>query len=346
MTKTIVLITQGDPGKLTGGFLYHQKLAELFGEFGYHIEFLSFPEWPFPFPYAAVPRVLKQWRQARPVATLVDSLIACYFSPLALLSAPYVGIVHQLPGGIDHAPLRTSIQAALDRFVYRRAGALIACSGWLAETLCELQRPVFVAEPGCEPMRERGEKLDLRLGRGAAILSVANWQPVKGVEFLLEAFSRLPREMATLHLVGDRRLDTAYGQALWNRICQPDLSGRVVVHGTVEPDRLKGYYSSADIFALASRGETYGSVYAEALSAGLPIVGWRTGNLPYLVETGSTGLLVEFGETEELATSLARLSVDSELRQQMSARALERAESLPSWIDTTRRVLEALRVGA
>ena len=87
-------------------------------------------------------------------------------------------------------------------------------------------------------------------------------------------------------------------------------------------------------------------VYAEALSAGLPIVGWRTGNLPYLVETGSTGLLVEFGETEELATSLARLSVDSELRQQMSARALERAESLPSWVDTTRRVLEALRVGA
>ena len=310
MTKTIVLITQGDPGKLTGGFLYHQKLAELFPEFGCKLEFLSFPEWRFPLPFAALPLVLREWRQARPDATLVDSLIACYFSPLALLSSPFVGIVHQSPGGIDHTPLRTSIQAALDRFVYRRAAALIACSGWLAETLSALQRPVFVAEPGCERMGKRGETLDLRLGRGAAILSVANWQPVKGVEVLLEAFSRLPREVATLHLVGDQRLETSYGQSLQARVSKPDLFGRVVVHGTVEPDRLKGYYSSADIFALASRGETYGSVYAEALSAGLPIVGWRTGNLPYLVETGSTGLLVEFGETEELATSLARLSVD------------------------------------
>ncbi|MCA9780291.1 MAG: glycosyltransferase family 4 protein [Candidatus Eremiobacteraeota bacterium] len=346
MTKKIVLITQGDPGKLTGGFLYHQKLAELFPEFGCKLEFLSFPEWPFPLPFAALPLVLKQWWEARPDATLVDSLIACYFWPLALLSAPFVGIVHQLPGGIDHTPLRTSLQAALDRFVYRRAGALIACSGWLAETLSDLQRPVFVAQPGCERVGKRGEKPDLLRGHGAAILSVANWQPVKGVELLLEAFSRLPQGVATLHLVGNQRLETSYGQSVQARVSKPDLVGRVFVHGVVEPDRLKGYYSSADIFALASHGETYGSVYAEALTAGLPIVGWRTGNLPHLVENEITGLLAEFGETEELAASLERLSVDSELRQRMSARALERAESLPTWTDAARRVLEALRVGA
>lgn len=331
---------------MTGGFLYHRRLAEQLPDFGFELEFLSFPEWRFPCPVAAVPWILTRLRRARPAAVIVDSLIAAYFLPLALWKRPFVGIVHQAPGGIDHGLLRTGVQSCLDKFVYRRAEALISCSGWLAETLRELNDRVVVAEPGCERRDRSGSRLDLRRGRQAAILSVANWQPVKGIESLLKAFSYLPQELATLHLVGDRRLGTDYGQAILERISQPDLQSRVVVHGCIEPEALDRYYSSADLFALAGKGETYGSVYAEALSAGLPIVGWRTGNLPHLIEHEAQGLLVEFGELEELADSLRRLCIDPELRGALSERALKRATALPNWTHTTRRVLEALNVGA
>ena len=331
---------------MTGGFLYHRRLAEKLPDFGFELEFLSFPEWRFPCPAAALPWILGRLMRARPAAVIVDSLIAAYFSPLTLWKRPFVGIVHQAPGGIDHGPWRTAIQSYLDRFVYRRAEALIACSGWLAETLSDFNGRIVVAEPGCESLDRSGGRFDLRGGRQDAILSVANWQPVKGLESLLEAFSCLPEELATLHLVGDRRLETDYGRAIWERVSQPDLESRVVVHGCIEPAALGSYYSSADLFALASKGETYGSVYAEALSAGLPIVGWKTGNLPHLIDHEVDGLLVDFGRVEELADSLRRLCVDPTLRGAMSQRALARASNLPSWTDTTRKVLEALNVGA
>src|SRR5438874_2252502 len=44
---------------------------------------------------------------------------------------------------------------------------------------------------------------DLRRGRRTAFLCVGNWVERKGIIDLLDAFGRLPDELATLHLVGD-----------------------------------------------------------------------------------------------------------------------------------------------
>ena len=35
---------------------------------------------------------------------------------------------------------------------------------------------------------------------------------------------------------------------------------------------------------LPSWKEPYGTVYGEAMACGLPVVGWRAGNLPYLAD--------------------------------------------------------------
>jgi glycosyltransferase involved in cell wall biosynthesis len=332
--------------RLSGGFLYHRRLAELAPQFGARVEFISFPDWPFPAPFLSVPRVLREWRRLRPDATLLDSLVAGYFSPLASVpGAAYVGIAHQLPGGIDHHPLRTVVQSALDRFSYRRARALIACSGWLADRLYGLNPQIEVANPGCAVALESVESLDLRRGRKAALLNVANWQPVKDLFSLLEAFAGLPDGLATLHLVGDKRQDTEYGQTVTRRVSRPDLKDRVVIHGPVDPSRLGAFYASADLFCLTSRGETYGSVYAEALSAGLPVVGWRTGNLPHLVVNETEGLLVNEGDLSGLRSGLQNLLSDPKVLKAMSRRARQRGAAFPDWERTTQRVLE-VAIGA
>ena len=54
-------------------------------------------------------------------------------------------------------------------------------------------------------------------------------------------------------------------------------------------------YRDADVFVLPSLREPYGTVYGEAMAAGLPVVGWRAGNLPHLAGHGREGLLVEPG---------------------------------------------------
>ena len=54
MTRTLraVLITLGDPTQLTGGYLFHQRLAQLAPAHAATLEFVSFPERPFPWGIA------------------------------------------------------------------------------------------------------------------------------------------------------------------------------------------------------------------------------------------------------------------------------------------------------
>jgi hypothetical protein len=42
------LITLGDPRRLSGGYLYHLRMAEAAQAHAARIRFLSFPEWTFP----------------------------------------------------------------------------------------------------------------------------------------------------------------------------------------------------------------------------------------------------------------------------------------------------------
>jgi glycosyltransferase involved in cell wall biosynthesis len=184
---------------------------------------------------------------------------------------------------------------------------------------------------------------DMRRGRSVALLCVANWTPNKGVLELLEAVAALPVDAATLHLVGRVDVDSRYSQRVRARLAAPDVSSRVVVHGPLEPERLGPLYAGADAFVLPSRVETYGTVYAEALAAGLPVVGWRSGNLPNLVEHGREGILVTVGDVAGLSGALATVAGDAARRAEMRAAARCRATTLPTWHESAARFFAALR---
>ena len=73
---------------------------------------------------------------------------------------------------------------------------------------------------------------------------------------------------------------------------------------------MAGLYRAADAFVLASVREPYGTVYGEAMAAGLPVVGWRAGNLPHLARHGEEGLIVDPGDVAGLTAALRRLAYD------------------------------------
>ena len=133
---------------------------------------------------------------------------------------------------------------------------------------------------------------DLRAGRQAAVLCVANWLPRKGIIALLDAVALLPPDAVTLHLVGDEATEPAYRRAVLDRLARSDLRDRVERHGIVPNEHMAALYDRADVFALPSTEEPYGIVYGEAMAAGLPVVGWRAGNLPSLVDDGVEGRTV------------------------------------------------------
>jgi glycosyltransferase involved in cell wall biosynthesis len=346
---TVSLVTLGDPGRLTGGYRYHRRMAELAPSCGAAVRFVSFPERPFPLPALAGRAVL---RQARGDVVVLDSIAAAFLGPWLPRRppVPLVGSLHQPPGGIDHGPPRRGVQAALDRMAYRRARLLLVASAALGEELAAAgyrRERLRVVPPGRDlPAGAVGRRGDLRRGRRAGLLCVANWLRPKGVLELLEATAQLPDGLATLHLAGDDRADRRYGARVRARLARPDLAGRVVVHGPLPAERVATLYQQADVFVLPSLRETYGTVWGEAMAAGLPVVGWRAGNLPHLATDGRDGLLARPGDVAALRDALARLAGDERLRRDMGTAAARRAAGRPTWAQSAALFFSALREAA
>ena len=86
-------------------------------------------------------------------------------------------------------------------------------------------------------------------------------------------------------------------------------------------------YARSAIVALPSKQETAPVAVAEAMATGRPVVATRVCGVPYMVEDGGSGILVEHGDVAALAGALSRLLRDRELRVQMGQRGREIAES-------------------
>jgi glycosyltransferase involved in cell wall biosynthesis len=81
---------------------------------------------------------------------------------------------------------------------------------------------------------------------------------------------------------------------------------------------------ASDIFVLASVGEAFGLVLAEAMACAVPVVGSRSGSLSEVVEEGHTGLLAPPLDAVALADAIDKLSRDVPRRREMAARAIDR----------------------
>jgi glycosyltransferase involved in cell wall biosynthesis len=327
----VVLVTLGDPGQLTGGYLFHRRLAELAPRHAARLDFVSFRPRPFPLPILDAPEVLRAGKRRRPDVMVIDSIVTWCLA-LRGTPLPMVGMLHQPPGGIDFGPLRSSLQARLDRWAYRHLRRVLVASESLAEEMRAVRLHVAVVPPGrdvaAEPGRPPG---DLRRGRRIALLCVGNWVERKGILSLLDALAGLEPTAATLHLVGRTNVDRLYARLLWQRLSRPDLRQRVVVHGPLSVGAVAAMYAASDVFVLPSLREPYGTVYGEAMAYGLPVVGWRAGNLPYLAQHEVEGLLTSPGDVRGLSMALKRLSGDAELRQSLGTAAKRRALARPTW---------------
>ncbi len=364
MTRTRVsILTVGDPHRVTGGYLFHRRVAERAPRHGAEVTFVSIPDVPLPWAVATGPVWLRAPATQRADVLVLDSLAASAAAPwLSHIAAPVVGMLHQPSGGMDAHPLARSFRTPFDRRAYRTCRLLMVASEWLADQLVAMGVPrakLRVVSPGKDLDADDQEEADiqpserarLRNGRLIAALSVANWLPRKGITELLDAVARLPDQVVTLHLVGDTATRGRYARRVRERVEQRDLRERVVVHGLIASAAVERMYRAADAFVLPSFEEPYGTVWGEAMAAGLPVVGWHAGNLPFLADHGTEGMLVGVGDLPALGTAIEQLARDPGLRTRMGNAARRRAAARPTWDETAARffgIIEEVRkrVGA
>ena len=118
----VVWVTEGDPERMSGGFLYHRRIAALAGDHGAAVRSVSVPPRPYPLGVVDGPAVMRAAASDADVV-VVDSLASNTLGPLLArgwpVGVPLVG--QRPPGARGHGPRPRATTGAgrFDRLAWR-----------------------------------------------------------------------------------------------------------------------------------------------------------------------------------------------------------------------------------
>jgi len=186
---------------------------------------------------------------------------------------------------------------------YRRSGSMVyeVAVSLISEKDIENTITAGRAEP-CSPVR---------------LLSVGRLDPEKGLNFLIEALEVLIREKrlnVSLRIVGKSYKD-GEERRLRQQLEKRELAKYVHFAGYVpHGPRLFELYRESDIFILPSlTGEGVPQTLFEAMASGIPVIATRVAGIPYLIEDGENGLLINPGCPREISEAIMRIITNAEL---------------------------------
>lgn len=132
----------------------------------------------------------------------------------------------------------------------------------------------------------------------------------KGHRVLIEALGHLAaRDDWQAELIGDGPERSAIEQQL----AESGLSDRVMLHGSVPPERVHAIVSGSDLAVLPSFGEGMPNAVMEAMAHGVAAVATDVAGVRELLGTGA-GIIVPPHDADALADGLARMLDDEQLR--------------------------------
>lgn len=160
------------------------------------------------------------------------------------------------------------------------------------------------------------------------ILFVGGIEERKGLHILIDAIAAIKQTIPAikLHIVGGIRKASYYNDLL-NQIVNLGLQDSIVFKNHLSNSELMQEYSEAALFVLPSKEESLGVVLLEAMATGTPIVASNIGGIPDIIEDGQNGYLVNYGDSQAMASSIIKLLSDDKLRGEMGAKGKEMAKN-------------------
>jgi glycosyltransferase involved in cell wall biosynthesis len=174
--------------------------------------------------------------------------------------------------------------------VIRRARAVIAVSGYLADLLPAIPRRLEVIDCGVDTSLFR--PTPRTAGAGVRYLYVGSLTERKNVERLMRAFASLGG--GSLTIAGAGPLEAPLRAA---------APAGVTFVGRVEPGRMAELYAACDVCCQPSLVEPQGQALLEALACGRPVVATRVGGPPEYV-TEACGALVDPTDVASIAEGM------------------------------------------
>jgi glycogen synthase len=292
-------------------------------------------------------RILRQYHGERPFDVIEFSN---WHAPGAVHSlfklAPQVlritTTIHQVasssPGGNGDAKVQRKEQRAVKKLAHlealtvRRSDIVIAPTAGHLNTIAEGSGlgledhrlriiPFGVNVSDRRPaMRQRTDRQICRL------LFVGRLSHRKGFDVLMAALPHIIAKAKTevvMTIIGED-VRTPAGVSTWEALStsvDEAVRRRIEYLGAVTDEERDDNYRNCDLFIAPSRYESFGLMYIEAMSYGIPAIGCRTGGIPDVIDHGITGLLVEPDNAPALAAATLQLVNDPEQRRRMGIAA-------------------------
>ena len=139
-------------------------------------------------------------------------------------------------------------------------------------------------------------------------LYVGRFDPIKGIDRLLEAIAHLRRQQPVqLLIIGGDGPETDEYRNLRHLAQKLGIADSVTFVGRIEQNRLPPYYSAADTVVIPSYYESFGLVGLESLACGTPVVSTPVGAMSVILQNDDVGVLVDNAEPVPLAEGLASI---------------------------------------
>lgn len=243
------------------------------------------------------------WRMAARDGWKPD-VVHAHFLGVAAIAAPLCRkerlplVITEHSSAVNKAELPPPLIRTMQE-TYQKADAVLAVSHALADNIRRstgIAASVVpnIADTGCFAVERTAHS-------GFRFASAGNLIPVKNMTGLLQAFAALPGE-PELVIFGGGAEETA----LRKQSETLGIGNRVTLRGVCPREELAAAYAAADCFVLASRSETFGVAYIEAMAAGLPVIATRCGG-PEDFVTEENGLLVPVDDTAALTGAMEHM---------------------------------------
>lgn len=244
---------------------------------------------------------------------------------VAIFQHGFFHIPYVLTRRVDHR-IRKNI---FNKMMYTRAAKCVGVSsvvskimeetfGVSATTIHSVQANLKVNEEEASRIRKQWEDRFV-IGHVGALVDSH-----KGQNTILEAAKRLQKEIPNLLIV-------FLGEGPDRETLKRRAQG-LPVEFLGFHDNVADYLSNFDIFAFPSNSEGLGSSLLDAMNLGIPVVASNVGGIPDIVKDGVSGLLIERGNSEQLADKIIELRSNRSLKDQLVAggRALAKKHSVES----------------
>lgn len=150
------------------------------------------------------------------------------------------------------------------------------------------------------------------------ILFVGNLQKIKGINHLIDAFSKISKEFPDfrLVLVGEGKEMTN----LKRQAANLRIENKVEFKGELPQDATKNIMKNCYCLVLPSLTEGLGRVLMEAMALQKPVIGSNLGGIPDLIKDGHNGFLTKPADSDDLSKKLRILLANRNLASKMGQR--------------------------